>query len=124
MGNEPLEVSDIVQGTDFKYVVHVYNPGTAGDAKDLALTQMVPSGWEIRNLRLEGSTITGADEPDYRDIRDDRVYSYFDLPAGASRQFVVVCHAAFAGEFYLPPVSCEAMYNNEIRARIKGRLLL
>ncbi len=123
MGNEPLEVSDIAQGTDFKYVVQVYNPGTAGDAKNLALTQMIPSGWEIRNLRLEGGTLPGADEPDYRDIRDDRVYSYFDLPAGASRQFVVVCHAAFAGEFYLPPVSCEAMYNDEIRARIKGRSL-
>ncbi len=122
MGDEVLDPSDIKQGTDFKYVVSIFNPGTAGDANDLALTQMVPSGWEIRNLRLEGNNSFEMDQPDYRDIRDDRVYSYFDLPAGASRQFVVVCHAAFAGRFYLPPVSCQAMYNDNIRARLPGRI--
>ncbi|WP_291861376.1 hypothetical protein [Marinilabilia sp.] len=109
------------QGTDFLYVVSIRNPGTAGDAKNLALTQMIPSGWEIRNTRLEGTGVHEKDIPDYRDIRDDRVLSYFDLDAGRSKQFVVVVHAAFPGAFYLPPVTCEAMYNHDIRARVGGR---
>ncbi|MGM0377054.1 MAG: alpha-2-macroglobulin family protein, partial [Bacteroidota bacterium] len=114
MNDNPLSIDDIEQGTDFKYIVRVSNPGTAGDAENLALTHMVPSAWEIRNTRLEGTESNEYDTPDYRDIRDDRVYSYFDLEAGESKEFVVVVHAAFTGEFYLPPVSCEAMYNHNI----------
>jgi uncharacterized protein YfaS (alpha-2-macroglobulin family) len=102
-------------------VVKVSNPGTAGDVENLALTQMIPSGWEIRNTRLEGSNVHERDLPDYRDIRDDRVLSYFDLDAGRSKEFVVVVHAAFPGEFYLPPVTCEAMYNHAVRARVAGQ---
>jgi uncharacterized protein YfaS (alpha-2-macroglobulin family) len=102
-------------------VIKERNPGTAGDADNLALTQMVPSGWEIRNTRMEGSVTHERDLPDYRDIRDDRVLSYFNLDAGHSKEFVVVVHAAFAGEFYLPPIICEAMYNHAIRARLPGK---
>ncbi|WP_462318695.1 alpha-2-macroglobulin [Marinilabilia sp.] len=121
MDDKTLSASRLEQGTDFKYVVRISNPGTAGDAENLALTQMIPSGWEIRNTRLEGSNVHERDIPDYRDIRDDRVLSYFDLKAGESKEFVVVVHAAFPGEFYLPPVTCEAMYNHSIRARVAGR---
>ena len=122
MDDKPLSVDNLEQGTDFKYVVRVSNPGTAGDAENLALTQMVPSGWEIRNTRMEGTNTHEQDLPDYRDIRDDRVYSYFDLDAGESKEFVVVVHAAFAGTFYLPPLSCEAMYNHRIKAREPGKM--
>jgi uncharacterized protein YfaS (alpha-2-macroglobulin family) len=121
MHDQPVSTSEIKQGTDFKYVIKVRNPGTAGDADNLALTQMVPSGWEIRNTRMEGSVTHERDLPDYRDIRDDRVLSYFNLDAGHSKEFVVVVHAAFAGEFYLPPIICEAMYNHAIRARLPGK---
>jgi hypothetical protein len=120
MDDRPVSHENIPQGTDFKYVIRVSNPGSAGDARNLALTQMIPSGWEIRNTRLEGIRSYDVDLPDYRDIRDDRVLSYFDLKAGRSKQFVVVVHAAFPGEYYLPPVVCEAMYNHAIRARIPG----
>jgi uncharacterized protein YfaS (alpha-2-macroglobulin family) len=123
MNNQFISYDEIEQGTDFKYVVKISNPGTAGDAKNLALTQMVPSGWEIRNTRLEETQQHEADMPQYRDIRDDRVLSYFDLQSGESKTFVIVLHAAFAGEFYLPPVACEAMYNNAIRARVPGKIL-
>lgn len=115
-----LSPREIEQGTDFLYVVKISNPGTAGDVENLALTQMIPSGWEIRNTRLEGNNTHELDVPDYRDIRDDRVLSYFDLDAGSTKQFVVVVHAAFPGEYYLPPVSCEAMYKHAVRARVGG----
>ena len=28
--------------------------------------------------------------------------------------------AAYDGEYFLPPMSCEAMYDNEIQAKTKG----
>jgi uncharacterized protein YfaS (alpha-2-macroglobulin family) len=121
MDDKRIFPNDIEQGTDFKYVVRISNPGTAGDAENLALTQMIPSGWEIRNTRLEGSNAHEKDIPDYRDIRDDRVLSYFDLKAGDTKEFVVLVHATFPGSYYLPPVTCEAMYKHAIRARISGK---
>jgi len=45
---------------------------------NIALTEMVPSGWEIQNTRLFESNF-GIKEStyDYRDFRDDRVNTYF-----------------------------------------------
>jgi uncharacterized protein YfaS (alpha-2-macroglobulin family) len=58
----------------------------------------------------------------YQDIRDDRVYSYIDyLPLGKQVTVRINLCAAYAGAFYLPPVSCEAMYNHLIRANTEGR---
>jgi uncharacterized protein YfaS (alpha-2-macroglobulin family) len=90
--------------------------------KELALTQMFPSGWEIRNLRLdniESSKVKS--KPDYQDIRDDRVYSYFGLEKAESKTFVILLNAAYLGEYFLPAVYCEAMYDNGIHATRAGK---
>ncbi|SFE94041.1 MG2 domain-containing protein [Thermophagus xiamenensis] len=120
LDDKPLNPHQIEQGTDIKYIIKVTNPGSAGDASHLALTTMIPSGWEIRNSRLEGIHISGNDQPDYQDIRDDRVLTYFNLPAGSTKQFVILVHAAFPGSFYLPPITVEDMYNNSINAKTSG----
>jgi len=113
---------DIKQGTDFKAEITVKNPGTMGDYKEMALIQMVPSGWEIHNTRMFGGTsVHEKDIPAYQDIRDDRVLTYFDIRAGESKTFVVLFNAAYLGDFYMPAISCEAMYDNNINARIPGR---
>ena len=60
------------------------------------------------------------DIADYQDIRDDRTYSYFDLLPGETKRLVVVLHASYAGRFYLPAVSCQAMYDYSVRALQPG----
>ncbi len=93
--------------------------------KNLALNQIFPSGWEINNLRLTGddnAKLTG-DIPTYQDIRDDRVYTYFDLGANQRKTFKVLLTASYAGSYYLPAVSCEAMYDNSVYARKKGKVV-
>jgi len=62
-----------------------------------------------------------ADYGDYQDIRDDRVYTYFNLSPGSSRTFKTILTASYSGTYYLPAVSCEAMYDNSVSARKKGR---
>jgi len=119
-GNK-ININKLSQGTDFMAVVTVTHPGILSTYKDMALTQIFPSGWEIRNTRMEDSKSPyEADIPDYRDIRDDRVYSYFDLGRARTKTFVVILNASYLGRYYLPSVSCEAMYNNEISSRKAG----
>src|SRR5690554_7130115 len=57
---------------------------------------------------------------DYQDIRDDRVYSYFSLRNNQSKTIKVKLHAAYVGEYYMPAVHIEAMYDASISALKKG----
>lgn len=122
MQGNVIDPTQIEQGTDFMAEVSVSNPGTMGNYQELALTQIFPSGWEIRNMRLDGvETIWAKDLPTYMDIRDDRVLQYFDLRRGSRKTFRVLLNASYQGRFYLPPVYCEAMYDNTINARMQGQ---
>ncbi len=120
-----IEVDRLEQGTEFVASVTVFNPGIRGIYKNLALNQIFPSGWEINNLRLTGDEGTGltGDLPTYQDIRDDRVYTYFDLNASQRKTFKVLLTASYAGSYYLPAVSCEAMYDHSVYSRNKGKVV-
>ncbi len=120
----PINPAILTQGTEFFANVTVKNPGVRGQYQNLALTQIFPSGWEINNMRLtDDENTVKADYGDYQDIRDDRVYTYFGLGPGASRTFKTILTAGYAGTYYLPGVSCEAMYDNSIYARKKGEVV-
>lgn len=116
-----IDVSRITQGTDFIGRVTVYNPGEFY-YRDLALTQIFPPGWEIANTRL-WDIESGENEntPTYRDMRDDRVLTYFDLGQGDRRTFTVKLNASYLGKYYLTGAYCEAMYDNEVSAMKKGQ---
>ncbi|MBN2742968.1 MAG: alpha-2-macroglobulin [Marinilabiliaceae bacterium] len=122
MDGDAIEIDQIQQGTDFKAIVRISNPGLLGSYQNLALTQIFPSGWEIRNTRLEN--IQSAHEgnlPTYRDYRDDRVYTYFDLDNNRTSTYVVLLNATYKGRFYLPAANCEAMYDHTVNARNTGQ---
>lgn len=122
MNDNPIEVSNLVQGTDFKAIVTVTNPGNLDYYKDLALSQVFPSGWEIHNSRMDQTgSADDSGVPTYQDFRDDRVYTYFDLARASSKKFTILLNAAYLGRFYLPAVSCEAMYDNRISASKPGQ---
>jgi uncharacterized protein YfaS (alpha-2-macroglobulin family) len=48
---KPVDQKNLKQGTDFMMVVKVTN-NTITMVENIALTEMVPSGWEIQNTRL------------------------------------------------------------------------
>ena len=119
---EPIDIASLQQGTDFMAAVTITHPGQLSRYTNMALTQIFPSGWEIRNTRMEDTpSVFEVNTPDYRDIRDDRVYSYFDLERSQSLTFVVLLNATYQGRYYLPSVSCQAMYNNQIASRKPGQ---
>ena len=88
----------------------------------MALSEIFPSGWEILNTRLmDNGEAFKSSESDYRDIRDDRVYTYFSLPEQKEVTYFVMLNAAYLGKFYQPPFYCEAMYEHSISALAKGK---
>ncbi len=107
-----IDIKNAKQGSTIIAKIDITNNGSFyGRIDNLALNFIVPAGWEINNERLAGidkktNGIT------YQDIKDDRVLSYFNLHKNISVQIPLT--ATYAGKFYFPPVSCEAMYNNEI----------
>lgn len=119
---QSLDPEQLKQGTDFVATVTLKNPGKRGYYEQMALTQVFPSGWEIINTRLMGNDSTMRSSPyTYRDIRDDRVYTYFNLEENKTVTYQVLLNAAYLGRYYLPAVSCEAMYDNTIHAFAPGR---
>ncbi len=117
-----IDVSQLEQGTDFVAEVTVKNPNSLGISyEELALTQIFPSGWEILNSRVDNFGSQKGDTPEYKDVRDDRVYSYFDLPRSQQQTYHVQLNAAYQGRYYLPAVECSAMYDETIAANTRGQ---
>ncbi len=120
MESEPVDVSSLVQGTSFIMAVDITNT-TFRQVYNLALTQMVPSGWEIQNTRLfEAGLQLKESSFDYRDFRDDRVYTYFSLRSGESKKFFIILTASYRGSYSMPAVVCEALYDESFSARRPG----
>jgi alpha-2-macroglobulin len=118
---KPLDVNNLKQGVDFTAEIKIVNPGLMGDYNNMALSFTVPSGWEIINKRLHDIQTLKSESPfTYRDIRDDRVDTFFDLGANKTATFRIELNAAYSGKFYHPAVSCNAMYDNSIFAIEKG----
>lgn len=120
--NKPIDIKSIEQGREFYAEVTVRNRADQLFT-DLALTQVFASGWEILNERvLEGSSTatSGSVNYNYQDIRDDRVLTYFNLSQSETKTFRVRLQAAYKGRYYLPAVSCQAMYAPKEHARNSG----
>jgi uncharacterized protein YfaS (alpha-2-macroglobulin family) len=138
-----IDVRKLVQGSDLLAQVTVKNVSKRM-LDNLALMQLVPAGWEIRNDRMEDVATAGERTQDdnrlrrfwwvpgpyrsdtmrtaeYTDIRDDRVQRYFSLGPGEQIFFETRLNAAYLGRFYLPGASIEAMYDAKQHARQKGQ---
>ena len=100
-------------------MVKVTNP-TQVDYRSLALSERIPSGWEILNDRLRmGDASEGV--TDHRDIRDDRCDWFFDLPRATSKTFNLKLRAAYEGSYTLPAITCSAMYNPQVSANTESK---
>ena len=130
MDGKPMSVNDIRQGTDFTAIASISNTSGTTDYTNLALTHIIPSGWEVYNERMTVPEAEPQETTDssgnvsgqytYQDIRDDRVLTYFNLRRGETKIFTIRLQATYAGNFILPAVQCEAMYDVNVQARSKA----
>lgn len=122
LDGSPLDVTEIRQGTDFKAIVTITSSADRYKLHDMALTQVFPSGWEIYNTRLlDMDDLSGSSVATYRDFRDDRVYTYFDMGGSTSRTYEVRLSANYIGRFYLSGPKVEAMYFPEVSSQSAGK---
>ncbi len=121
MAGEDVNLNQFEQGSDYIVTVMVKNTGNQGRYDEIALSHLLPSGFEIQNMRMTEVNRVQNDSYDYQDIRDDRVYTYFDLKPGEAKRFQTVINASYIGKYYLPMISVEAMYDATINARTPGR---
>lgn len=131
-----IDPATLKKGDEFYIALRLSNLG-AKPVRNLALTQIIPSGWEIQNTRITNDDEQGSQaSPDrafmqannrasYMDIGRDRVSFFFDewLDYGSSattyntHQVFIKCTATLAGEYILSQALAEAMYDGEFFAK-------
>ena len=88
---------------------------------------LLPAGLEPENPKLQGQGRTEVREPheadgeyelrpQYLSVRDDRVIAFASVRAGGTGKFRYACRAVTRGDFQLPPVLAEALYDPRIRS--------
>lgn len=123
-----IDPTELPQGTTFWGHFRVEKEARRS-LTELALVQILPSGWEIENLRLLGGDLPRwtennfyLNQEEYLDIRDDRIMWFFDMGSyDRSYDFLVKLNTVTVGEFYLPPTLVEAMYDNNYKATKAGK---
>lgn len=113
-----IDITRLPQGEDITAEISIKNTGLTGTYHELALSYLLPSGFEIINERLTGGNPwQGAENAD---IRDDRFYIYFSLRQNETKSFKFRFNAAFRGDYMQPAIQCSAMYDNSIKAILPG----
>jgi uncharacterized protein YfaS (alpha-2-macroglobulin family) len=123
-----IDARNLRQGKTFYGHIQVKRIGSSRlRLSELALVQMVPSGWEIENTRLNADSKEGwirglnLSQYDYLDIRDDKMMWFFNMGRYESvKNYLIKLNAVTPGTFTLPPTYCEAMYNKDYRAKLAG----
>ena len=115
-----ISLDKVTQGTEIVAQITIRN--NSNDVlENVALAQIIPSGFEIMNSRYTDFGEFAQNKADYIDIRDDRSYFYFGLRPNESRTFTVLLNATYLGDYYFPGIQCEAMYDNNYIVRTKGQ---
>jgi uncharacterized protein YfaS (alpha-2-macroglobulin family) len=121
MDGTPCDIRNLKQGTDFQVIINVENTNIVENYTNLALTYLVPSGWEIYNERIHSEMdASGNARITYQDIRDDRVLSYFDLQKAQKISLKIRLQASYIGDYNLPAIQCSAMYDPKVQARTQA----
>jgi uncharacterized protein YfaS (alpha-2-macroglobulin family) len=115
-----IDPNSITQGTDFVAEVTLTNT-TSNGIKNMALTEIFPSGWEIVNTRFTDFGSFAENNVTHTDLRDDRANFYFDMKRNETKTFRILLNASYLGKYYLPGVQAEAMYDNDYLVRTKGQ---
>lgn len=113
-----LDMDQIKQGS--LVIGKITVTGQRNNLNNLVVVDLLPAGLEIENPRLQSrgniDWLTDESYPiDYLDIRDDRLLLFTNISsANQPVTFYYALRAVTVGEFVLPPIKAECMYEPEI----------
>lgn len=85
--------------------------------ENIALTQILPSGWEFSNIE---SNYDSGYIFDYIDKRDDRISVFYGQGSNNPMNIKIAIDVVTPGEYFFSGTSIAAMYDNNYRAYLKG----
>lgn len=128
---KPVDMTKLEQGD---LIVMETVVGTKiGPVSNIAVQNLLPTGLEVENPRLGGAEkLPFIDKeikkPAYQDIRDDQAIFFLDLNSGEQTHLYTLLRVVTPGEFTIPPLRIEAMYDPELqvlgevgRAKVKAK---
>lgn len=99
------------------------NTTNNSSVENVAMTDILPAGFEIENPRItEGpgtKWITNKSRAQYMDVRDDRI-SFFFTAGSRTQNYYYVIRAVSKGTFQMGPVGADAMYDGEYHSYSGG----
>ena len=103
------------------FVVDVSVENTFGKKiENIALTLPFATCWEFNNDRIADTSQSYSSSYSYQDIRDEAIYTYFDLAASDTLHLSFPMTVAYSGSYYIPAVHAEAMYDNSYGSIVPG----
>ncbi|MFN0201366.1 MAG: alpha-2-macroglobulin family protein [Bacteroidia bacterium] len=105
--------------------------GGQRSVKRIAISDLVPSGFEIDNPRLRPTTelswirdAANKFEPEYMDIRDDRLILFTDINAKETKTYYYMLRVINIGKFQLPAITAESMYEAAVHSSNGAKTLI
>jgi uncharacterized protein YfaS (alpha-2-macroglobulin family) len=113
----PLSVENLTLGE--QVVVKITAKTSEHSLENVVINDLLPACLEIENPRLKTTgKLNWIPREDYRldymDIRDDRLLLFLSLYSGRKFQFYYSARVIAAGDFTIPPVAAECMYDPTI----------
>jgi len=111
---KPLDLQNVELGS--QVIARITITALNKTLQNVVVNDMLPAGFEVENPRLantpEMSWIPKTESSfTYRDIRDDRLLLFMDLSENKPKTFHYSLRAISTGEFKIPAISAECMYN-------------
>ncbi|WP_291026275.1 MG2 domain-containing protein [Helicobacter sp.] len=120
--NNPIDVSSLPSSSTFYLKLTLSNASERVSVDNVAITQNLPSGWEIENTRLNESELPAFISQkgiSYTDIKDDKIMWFMDYQGNDISMFVKI-NAITPGSYLLPPATAEAMYDHSFLANTQS----
>ena len=114
-GGNPVNIAGTHQND--LVVVRVTLRSSVDLLEHIAVSDLLPAGFEIENPRLSEMTgysfVKDATAPEYLDVRDDRINFYTGFHGTKKAVFFYAMRAVTPGRYRYAPIVAEAMYNGD-----------
>lgn len=116
-GNE-INPNQIKSGQTFYMRISASLDNNAAYVSNIALTQILPSGWEVSNTLLDDNmpSFFKNSNYDFIDVRDDKIMWFFGSGRNQTQNFYIKLNAVTPGAYTLSGAYAEAMYDDTYRA--------